>query len=1658
MDKQKMCNLLIIFLLVCSVFPITINSVTADNGNWIIDENSVYVDDSKVFAKATPHTIHGRTWVTFDFRSKEYTGDVDFIWGFDVPTVRPVKCEIWQNTEHVKIGHQIVEHWGTTVVEDVTSYNNLGIENYDSYNVELGNDNNTYLFEVFFDENGNGTSLSKIYAFSEYSVNGNDYILSGNYDKLESYEYSEYYHDWVPFDADWEIISYNHGGMNTWYLLSDVSIVEDVDYKIRALINSPVGFNDNSGKYWWAFKPSSETLSQSISNGHFYCLDPWWDSGWDYYSTIHVPASQVRSTLTNFPILVNITDTTLIGKCKANGEDIRFLADDNSTEYYYEIEEWTSSGANVWVNITSLSSSGTDINMYYGNSGASDNQDSANVWDSDFEVVYHFNDSTGGCHDSTSNKNTGSVAGDLPVYHASKSAWYFDGSGDWVIIPTFTLSGTSTIEGYVQNIDDNAVHEIWDFADGAGRTNQQEMEIRMSDDKIYSRLKWGASENTYYNVQNPGTNDRYHVQSFGGGTCRHSMDTVAYQSGSVSSSGYNPALKYVGCNYAEGNPHEGWYYEFRISNIKRSIAWEETTYNTLSNTSTFAVFGEEHLNAGANNNPTYNTEVPTENSVNQKINPQLSINIEDANGDNMNVSWWSNTSGSWKIFAQTLNQGNGTITAHNENFSNWNKKVWWNVTIEDGMGGEAISPSYNFTTIENYPPTINSESPTNESTGAGLTPTLSIDLSDQEGNTSSIGWESNSSGTWKDFASTTGAGNGTHSTTGTNFTDTNTKYWWRVTVTNDDYNTYNTTTYYFTTASNYAPEISNSVPANGSNQQARPPLTSIDITDGEGDNFNVSWQSNSSGTWKTWGTNLSQTDGTISSTNSNFSASNTTYYWKVIAHDGTSSNTSDIYHFKTLEGVDKPTSATAELENSTNNIFINWSNHENATHTRIQRATDTFPTTISSGTNVYNDTAETYTDTSLTGGKTYYYSLWNYNSTKNEWSSVYATATTSTKPNETINLQPTTIDNDTINVTWTKGEGADTTLVRYKTGSHPTSTTDGTELSNDSTTGQTLDGLTGNTTYYFRAWSYNSTANLYSETNVSASNTTGFQPSNVTNFIITSYNDTQMNLTWTKGDGTGTKTVIRRHESSYPPTPLNGIEVYNGTGSSTTDTGLDDAEDYFYSAWSYNGGVFSSGYMSYNNSTRPVEIDGAGGIQDATTNLNISWNALPSGVDAVVIRKKNEGYPQNLSDGSEIYNGSALYYNYTSYNDGDYFTIWTYNSTVNKYGQDDSGHHLVWGGLTVYVYSENNSQLNGWNITVINEDASPSILEYTGQNNGQSYDIATLPNGADTLIRISCSGYDSRSYYLDINENEQYTLNVYLPDEDLSNLYYFIVLNEYDDPVEDCQVVIKRSIGGSLVNISVLYTDAAGSGNLHLQANALYFVSLLKTGYSTPEPAEWEADPDYYGAYRDYWKTFRIEHSTSEPGFETFFDYCYFEATMNSTGHINISFYDKDTNTTDTHIVVYENSNYSRTAVAWYNDTNNSNFYQIYAGDLNKEYRVVLHLNHSRLGYRVQWRIVNPQRTPAWDEDTIDSKFSNVFGDFELGWTKFLVIFIPCLMFLVAFGANHVGISLIGVGAWLTFSSWFINVNSAVTYVAMAGLIVLLGITTIITKKGRKAT
>ncbi|MFC1586684.1 DUF2341 domain-containing protein [Planctomycetota bacterium] len=200
-------------------------------------------------------------------------------------------------------------------------------------------------------------------------------------------------------------------------------------------------------------KPLATLLSVNVQEAEANQSN-WYDSPvWIYRKKITINAAQVPNTdQTDFPVLINSTDldwrdtvnTGHVGQ--SNGNDILFTASDGTSKLNHEIEHYDDSTGELvsWVKVPSISAStNTDIFIYYGNAAVANQQDISNVWNNDFELVQHLNETPAndvtGHLDSTANgfdgapKNFNSIAtSSTDAAGKIAGADRFDGSNDYV--------------------------------------------------------------------------------------------------------------------------------------------------------------------------------------------------------------------------------------------------------------------------------------------------------------------------------------------------------------------------------------------------------------------------------------------------------------------------------------------------------------------------------------------------------------------------------------------------------------------------------------------------------------------------------------------------------------------------------------------------------------------------------------------------------------------------------------------------------------------------------------------------------------------------------------------------------------------------------------------------------------------------------------------------------------------------------------------------------------------------------------------------------------------------------------------------------------------------------------------------------------------------
>ena len=186
-------------------------------------------------------------------------------------------------------------------------------------------------------------------------------------------------------------------------------------------------------------------------------LQDWYNDSWEFRKNITLSlntATGVDSDLTDFPVLISFTDTDLIQTNESLGRDFVFTQSDGITVLSHEIEKFDNTTGEViaWVKLPTMSASATtEIYIYY--KGDTIGFNSANVWNDDYVVVWHLNQTSTGTSqefkDATSNGNNGRGGGGGTVgYAAGRIPHLTDGQiGNGQELKGPTLATTGTGEG-----------------------------------------------------------------------------------------------------------------------------------------------------------------------------------------------------------------------------------------------------------------------------------------------------------------------------------------------------------------------------------------------------------------------------------------------------------------------------------------------------------------------------------------------------------------------------------------------------------------------------------------------------------------------------------------------------------------------------------------------------------------------------------------------------------------------------------------------------------------------------------------------------------------------------------------------------------------------------------------------------------------------------------------------------------------------------------------------------------------------------------------------------------------------------------------------------------------------------------------------------------
>lgn len=343
-----------------------------------ISFNNVTLQDSTVIDAATntcTATRLGMTIVISPCVSQDVDGTdieqyVNFTWNGAQPKniswifvyegmLRGGSMGLWRNVSFINRQTQLLNQPITNfLVTSISNFTNMGTP--DS-RCEMGSANNTQMYNVT--RNNNQTVYSQIYCFTTATaVNSTAYRLSGNRDVPTEVNVTTSRMAWD--DVTNQVSFLGVGLLNdnrSYYRVQNVPFAVGQTYSTHWMYSALNA--SRKGKWHILGFDSDVGLVQSIVNGQYIYVDPWWDNAWSYKKAV---------TLANNITFANTTVTLGFARPSSMNSgytDLRVVNSSETGELPYCIENATTNDINVTVRLLTNAT----FYIYYGNAGASTN-------------------------------------------------------------------------------------------------------------------------------------------------------------------------------------------------------------------------------------------------------------------------------------------------------------------------------------------------------------------------------------------------------------------------------------------------------------------------------------------------------------------------------------------------------------------------------------------------------------------------------------------------------------------------------------------------------------------------------------------------------------------------------------------------------------------------------------------------------------------------------------------------------------------------------------------------------------------------------------------------------------------------------------------------------------------------------------------------------------------------------------------------------------------------------------------------------------------------------------------------------------------------------------------------------------------------------------
>jgi hypothetical protein len=397
-------------------------------------------------------------------------------------------------------------------------------------------------------------------------------------------------------------------------------------------------------------------------------LDPeliWWNSSWVLRKEINITNGGV-SSLIDFPVHLKLP---VESEMQTDLADLRFVngscSSEGGVEMDFEIENYDTLYADVWVRAPLFSAGVNSICMYYNNSLAVSGEDVSRVWDSNHLGVWHLNGTTGTKYDSTINANDAVNSGAVETTGKIGLAQEFDGA-DVIEVPrTIDLEPTSAITvslwlkrngaqvDYAKPLwygpNDNSPWGAYGFELNAGSDTDLMWHVA-STTTATSSATYTMADGTWYLLT--GTYNGTHAMYYVDGVL---FSTVAHTGGIADYDGIDGLA--IGDMTDGGQGYVGTIDEVTISGISRSADWINQTYQLIENQANLISIGNFERWADVNSKGIVpmNSGVPFYTIMQNPLSPlNLPCLSGMKGGDYCNSKWAVNATGPlysiWEFF------------------------------------------------------------------------------------------------------------------------------------------------------------------------------------------------------------------------------------------------------------------------------------------------------------------------------------------------------------------------------------------------------------------------------------------------------------------------------------------------------------------------------------------------------------------------------------------------------------------------------------------------------------------------------------------------------------------------------------------------------------------------------------------------------------------------------------------------------------------------------------------------------------------------------------------------------------------------------------------------------------------------------------------------